>query len=137
MRCARACASCKTRDHRVRRLQLAIWQGRGTTPGHPHHGRIKLDSCWGRRPVSGLSRATRIVRTKDSGRVNKRACSRHSLPITGACGRVRVPTIAVMDERVASNRRRWDEMTDLHVVTYRIDERDAVGEFPLKPFEQA
>lgn len=42
-----------------------------------------------------------------------------------------------MDERVAVNLRRWEEMTDLHVVTYRIDERDAVGEFPLKPLEQA
>jgi hypothetical protein len=34
-----------------------------------------------------------------------------------------------VDERVAVNQRRWDEMTDLHVVTYQIDERDAAGEF--------
>ena len=27
-------------------------------------------------------------------------------------------------------------MSELHVVTYRIDERDTVGAFPLKPFEQ-
>jgi 2-polyprenyl-3-methyl-5-hydroxy-6-metoxy-1,4-benzoquinol methylase len=42
-----------------------------------------------------------------------------------------------VDEQVAVNQRRWDEMTDLHVVTYQIDERDAAGEFGLKPFEYA
>jgi SAM-dependent methyltransferase len=41
-----------------------------------------------------------------------------------------------MDERVATNQRRWEEMTELHVMTYRIDERDAHGEFLLKPFER-
>jgi SAM-dependent methyltransferase len=42
-----------------------------------------------------------------------------------------------VDERVAVNQRRWDEMTDLHVVTYQIDESDAAGTFCLKPFEYA
>lgn len=41
-----------------------------------------------------------------------------------------------MDERVTTNRKRWEEMTELHVTTYRINERDAVGEFRLKPFER-
>ena len=44
-------------------------------------------------------------------------------------------TVPGMDERVATNQRRWEEMTDLHVVTYQIDEVDAVGRFALKPFE--
>ena len=35
------------------------------------------------------------------------------------------------------NQRRWEEMTDLHVITYRIDEKDAAGGFGLKPFEYA
>lgn len=42
-----------------------------------------------------------------------------------------------MDERVAANQRRWDEMADLHLRTYRVDERDQAGEFPLKAFEPA
>ena len=40
-----------------------------------------------------------------------------------------------MDERVATNRRRWDEMSDLHVDTYAIDDVDAVGVHTLKSFE--
>lgn len=40
-----------------------------------------------------------------------------------------------MDERVAINQRRWDEMTDLHVVTYGIDDVDAIGKYSLKSFE--
>ncbi|MGE3449288.1 MAG: class I SAM-dependent methyltransferase [Microbacteriaceae bacterium] len=40
-----------------------------------------------------------------------------------------------MDERVEVNRRRWEEMTDLHVVTYRIDERDQLADYSLKSFE--
>ena len=42
-----------------------------------------------------------------------------------------------VDERVATNQRRWEEMTELHLVTYRVEERDAVGQFSLKPFEPA
>jgi SAM-dependent methyltransferase len=42
-----------------------------------------------------------------------------------------------VDEKVAVNQRRWDEMSDLHVVTYGIDDVDAVGRFSLKPFEMA
>jgi SAM-dependent methyltransferase len=42
-----------------------------------------------------------------------------------------------VDEREAVNQRRWDEMTDVHVVTYRIDERDTAGAFRVKPFEYA
>src|SRR5918996_815935 len=41
-----------------------------------------------------------------------------------------------VDERVVVNQRLWDQMADLHVVTYGIDDRDASGEFRLKPFEQ-
>lgn len=40
-----------------------------------------------------------------------------------------------MDERVATNKRRWEEMTELHLDTYRVDERDAEGTFGLKAFE--
>jgi 2-polyprenyl-3-methyl-5-hydroxy-6-metoxy-1,4-benzoquinol methylase len=58
-------------------------------------------------------------------------------PLTAA---PKVPAICggycrVVDERAAVNQRRWDDMTDLHVVTYRIDEVDAVGKFGLKSFE--
>jgi 2-polyprenyl-3-methyl-5-hydroxy-6-metoxy-1,4-benzoquinol methylase len=44
-------------------------------------------------------------------------------------------TVGSVDERVATNQRRWEEMTELHVVTYHIDDVDAVGRFALKPFE--
>lgn len=40
-----------------------------------------------------------------------------------------------MDERVATNRQRWEEMTELHLDTYRVDDRDADGTFGLKAFE--
>jgi SAM-dependent methyltransferase len=40
-----------------------------------------------------------------------------------------------MDERVATNQRRWDEMSDLHIDTYAIDDVDAAGVHTLKPFE--
>jgi SAM-dependent methyltransferase len=40
-----------------------------------------------------------------------------------------------VDDKLAVNRRRWDEMSDLHVFTYEIDTVDAVGRFSLKPFE--
>jgi SAM-dependent methyltransferase len=42
-----------------------------------------------------------------------------------------------MDERVATNRNRWDEMAQLHVETYRIDDVDRAGDHRLKPFEPA
>jgi SAM-dependent methyltransferase len=42
-----------------------------------------------------------------------------------------------MDERVATNRLRWDEMADLHVVTYHVNEVDAAGRYSLKAFESA
>jgi SAM-dependent methyltransferase len=42
-----------------------------------------------------------------------------------------------VDERVATNQRRWEEMTDLHVGTYAVHERDSLGHFPLKPIEAA
>jgi SAM-dependent methyltransferase len=40
-----------------------------------------------------------------------------------------------MDERLAVNRRRWDEMSDLHIETYAIDDVDASGVHSLKSFE--
>jgi SAM-dependent methyltransferase len=40
-----------------------------------------------------------------------------------------------MDERIATNRRRWDEMAQLHVDTYGIDDVDRAGDHRLKPFE--
>jgi 2-polyprenyl-3-methyl-5-hydroxy-6-metoxy-1,4-benzoquinol methylase len=42
-----------------------------------------------------------------------------------------------MDERVATNQRRWDEMADLHLVTYHVDEVDSARRYSLKPFETA
>ena len=42
-----------------------------------------------------------------------------------------------MDERIATNRRRWDEMATLHVDTYAVDDVDATGTHSLKPFELA
>jgi len=43
----------------------------------------------------------------------------------------------VVDERLAVNRQRWEEMSELHVVTYAIDAVDAAGVFSLRPFEVA
>src|ERR1043165_3732776 len=40
-----------------------------------------------------------------------------------------------VDDKVAVNRRRWNEMSDLHVITYDIDNVDAAKRFSLKPFE--
>ena len=40
-----------------------------------------------------------------------------------------------MDERVATNRQRWDEMSDLHIDTSSIDDVDAAGIHTLKAFE--
>jgi SAM-dependent methyltransferase len=40
-----------------------------------------------------------------------------------------------VDERVATNQRRWDEMAQLHVETYQIDDVDGTGDHRLKPFE--
>ena len=46
-----------------------------------------------------------------------------------------IATVGAVDEQVEVNQRLWDEMSDLHVSTYRVDDVDAVGEFSLKPFE--